>query len=521
MPLLTWCRDPVGGGLFGWARTTPTAALPHQRSLFAPLTAGETTYFPCSQWLSRDKEKDGGQTERTLLGSRINPRQLQQLEGEIKRLGGQLEAARAEAAAAEHQAEQLKGQLAAEAVRQVAAGRQARAVEQENALLREQSEGLAAQLARAQAAAAAADAELARAQGELAAARQAERAVAAERARLERELQGIRTEAAGSEAAGSSLREQLAAKAAELARLRGEQVQLRQQAEDLEGEVEEGRAALRMAQREAEAAARRAAEARAELEGRVQALVAELAAAQAQLTALRREQEEAERAAGEGAGREAALQAKLRQAEAAAAAAAVAPLPAASLPPPPAPTLPPQRQLLEEAGPPAPPSPSKQARQPKYSCRVWVKDVSGSLQPDSLCLTLLGSKGTSGPQRLDITSAAGELQPEGAQVVSCSFTAPDVGRMERIRLGLVASGSPDPSGFGPSPTAGGRPCSVLLARVALFCAASGESATFWCTPEAWLSSHDDFDYEYDAAVGDKQQQVEWGRVGWGGVGGVG
>eukprot|EP00887_Chlorella_sp_A99_P006398 scaffold3.g6398.t1 len=466
---------------------------------------GETVFFPCGLWLSSDKARDGAAAERTLLGTRANPRRARELEVEARRLSGLLEAAKGEAAAKQAEADRLRAELEEAGGRQAAAGKQLSETQQENGMLREQSSTLAARLARQEAAAAALEGELVAARGELAAARTAERAAGAERARLEQQLASRRAEAADAEQAAGPLREQLSAKAAELARLRSESAALRAREEDLVGELEESRAALRRVQREHDALRRAGEEGRGSAEERAAQLAAELAAAKARLAEAQRAKADAERAASEGAARESELAIRLREAAAAAAAAAVAPPPPAL---PPVATSPPRPVALEEAGPSLQAGPAKV----RYSCRMWVKDTSGPVQPDSLCLTLVGSKGESGVQTLDITAA---VEPASAQrpphrgppqVVAAAFSASDVGRMQLIRVGLVAGGGGGVHGAGGSPAASAsspgaaaRPCGVLLAKVALFCSASGEAATFHCTPEVWLSSQDDFDYEFDAA----------------------
>lgn len=466
-------------------------ALPHSRWP----SAGKTAYFPCSCWLSRDIAKDGGQPERTLLGSPINPRHLAELEVEAKRLAEALEAAQAKHAALQVAADSAAAELRVREAALAAANKLLSDTKQENSLLHEQSESLAAKLTRAEAAAVAAEAELGRARAELASARAAENAVAAECSRLQHALEGRHAEAAGAEATAHALREELASKSGELGRLRAEAGVLRRQLDDLTSEAEEAKAALAALRAERESAAWRGGGVMAELEVSVARLTAELEAAQGRLAALQQTKEEAERRAEEGVRREAELASKLLAAQEKAAAAATA----ASPSPAPVNTAPLQdKAQLEEAGPSAPASPAR--TQVQYTARVWVRDVTGTLQPDSLCLTLLGSGGSTGLQCLDISAAGGEVQPAGgtAQVVACSFSAPDVGRMERARLGLVAGGGAGAAGT--PATSAARPCAVLLSRLSVRCEASGESATFWCTPEAWLSSGDDFDFEYDAAT---------------------
>ena len=77
----------------------------------------------------------------------------------------------------------------------------------------------------------------------------------------------------------------------------------------------------------------------------------------------------------------------------------------------------------------------------QYRAELVVQDASGLLGPDSLRLTLFGTRGETGVQRLDASRAA------PGRTLACVFEGPNVGQMERLRIGL-APADDAPSGWG-------------------------------------------------------------------------
>ena len=171
----------------------------------------------------------------------------------------------------------------------------------------------------------------------------------------------------------------------------------------------------------------------------------------------------------------------------------------------------------------------------QYRAELAVAGASGALGPDSLRLTLFGARGDSGVVRLDASAAA-----PGA-TLACVFEAPNVGQLQRLRIGLAAdeggagelhasaaSGGCTPQHPGahasgltqslhphspapcPSPTAGRpRECALLLGRIAVTHMVTGEAATFACSE--WLRSSDPYDFELDTA---QEGEGQVGEGGW-------
>lgn len=114
----------------------------------------------------------------------------------------------------------------------------------------------------------------------------------------------------------------------------------------------------------------------------------------------------------------------------------------------------------------------------QYRVEVAVEEASGVLGGDSLRLTLCGSRGESGAQRLDAARAA------PGRTLTAMFEGANVGHMERLRIGLA----PGPAG---------QHCGLRVSGVVVTNMPTGEAATFYCSE--WLRSADPYDFEVDAA----------------------
>ena len=122
----------------------------------------------------------------------------------------------------------------------------------------------------------------------------------------------------------------------------------------------------------------------------------------------------------------------------------------------------------------------------QYRAELAVQDADGQLGPDSLRLALFGARGESGVQHLDASHAA------PGSTLACVFEAPNVGQLERLRIGLAAA---DDASAG----RGSADCALLLSRVTVTNLASGEAASFSCAE--WLRATDPYDFELDAEEG--------------------
>lgn len=122
----------------------------------------------------------------------------------------------------------------------------------------------------------------------------------------------------------------------------------------------------------------------------------------------------------------------------------------------------------------------------QYRAELAVRDAAGKLGPDSLRLALFGARGESGVQHLDASHAA------PGSTLACVFQAPNVGQLERLRIGLAAA---DDASAG----RGSADCALLLSRITVTNLASGEAVSFSCAE--WLRATDPYDFELDAEEG--------------------
>lgn len=186
----------------------------------------------------------------------------------------------------------------------------------------------------------------------------------------------------------------------------------------------------------------------------------------------------------------------------------------------------------------------------QYRLEVEVEGATGTLGPGSLRLTLFGSRGESGAQRLDASRAA-----PGRTLVYV-FDAANVGQLERLRIGL-APASEDGEQGGPrderacedlgwwlnahpspcclqcavpvvsllptphaGPTRSRKHCGLLMPRLTVTDMVSGEAATFLCAE--WLRSSDPYDFELDVEqAGQVGDLVGLLCCWWGGAGAAG
>lgn len=189
----------------------------------APHSAGETAFFPCNAWLGRGK----GTTERSLVGSRSNPREARL---EAARLRQQVEAANKQLA--EANAELAAARAAAGDAQQASSASQD-ALAAKLAALQAEVQQLQAALAAAQQRASAAEARVEALQGELQAAQ--ERA-----AGLQKEWETSQQASAAGTARSMELAAQLGALQDELAHAQEAAAAAAAKAKRFEGEARRG-----------------------------------------------------------------------------------------------------------------------------------------------------------------------------------------------------------------------------------------------------------------------------------------